>query len=74
MKVKVLDGQSLFDIAIQHCGDVQAVYDIAVLNNMSITDDVELGKYLIVPESFDKDISTYMKQKNITPKTAWHEQ
>jgi hypothetical protein len=74
MKVKVLDGQSLFDIAIQHCGDVQAVYDIALLNNLSITDDVELGTELVVPEPFDRDIANYMKQKNITPKTAWHEQ
>lgn len=38
MKVKVLDRQNFFDLAIRHTGDVAAAYDIALAAGCSVTD------------------------------------
>ena len=36
-QVTVLNGQTIFDIALQCCGDIGAAYDIAVLNDIEVT-------------------------------------
>lgn len=46
---KVSEGQTLFDIAIQECGDINAVYDLADLNLKSITDTLAIGETIILP-------------------------
>lgn len=33
--------QSLFDLAVQHCGSAEAAYDLAVANGISITDNTD---------------------------------
>lgn len=38
MKVKVLDRQNFFDLAIRYTGDVAAAYDIALAAGYSVTD------------------------------------
>ena len=38
MKVKVLDRQNFFDLAIRYTGDVAAAYDIALAAGCSVTD------------------------------------
>lgn len=47
--VKVLPSQSLYDIAVQHVGNVEAVFEIASLNGLSVTDDLTAGQSLIIP-------------------------
>lgn len=51
--IKVKDGQSLLDIALQECGDVAAAYAIADLNGMSVSDSLEVGSELQVPAGVD---------------------
>ena len=51
--VKILDGQTLVDIAIQELGDGERVMELATLNEMNITDDLVSGEYVDVPE-YDK--------------------
>lgn len=70
MKVKVLDGQSLFDIAIQHCGDVQASLAIAVANGLSVTDALLAGQELVVPGPADRDVQRYYRERALQPATA----
>lgn len=70
-KIKVLHNQSLFDIAIQYFGTTQAVFDIAVLNNISITESLLVGSELQLPE---KDygfgeVVKYFKSNNIKAAT-----
>ena len=70
-KVVVLNGQSLFDIALQEFGTVEAVFDIALLNELSVTDSLDAGTELSLPSSTDTDelILKHYKKNNIKPAT-----
>ncbi|GGH78117.1 cell division ATPase FtsA [Filimonas zeae] len=49
MKVEVLEGQTLADISIQTNGDLGRIIEIAMLNGISITDDIAEGVVIEVP-------------------------
>ena len=66
--MKMLEGQSLFDIAIQSCGSAEAAFEFAVLNGVSLTDDVTIE--LSVPDVVDADIASYFANKRLQPATA----
>ncbi|MBT0550254.1 hypothetical protein [Riemerella anatipestifer] len=72
MKVEVLKRQSLLDICLQHTGTIGGVFELAMANNMAITDDVQAGAVLQLPENIkkDRDIFNYYASKNIQPATA----
>ena len=72
MNVVVIHNQSLLDIAIQAYGSPLAVFDLAAANDIAITDNLEVGMVLKLPESsyIDSDIYAYYKNKNIKPATA----
>ena len=71
MAVIVLHNQSLLDIAIQATGKAENAIFIAIANNISITDDLEPGSELIIPEvSEDLDVKSYYRAKNVHPATA----
>lgn len=60
MESTVLHNQNLFDISIQENGNVQTVFELALLNGISITDNIEpaqkievVKSNLIVPELVD---------------------
>ena len=38
MQVVVLHNQSLLDLALQHTGTIESIFELAMLNNLSITD------------------------------------
>ncbi len=67
--VKVLDGQSLFDIALQRCGGIQAVFELADMNGLSITDQLEAGSEMEVPEATNREVLSYYTAKGIRPAT-----
>lgn len=67
--VTVLDRQSIFDIAIQHCGAAEAAYDIALLNGISITDELPVNSLIQKPDVIDKTIVDFYLQNNIIPAT-----
>jgi hypothetical protein len=74
MEVKVLNNQSLFDIAIQTLGSAEAAFDIALANNLSITDDLEVGHLLQIPQQTSdyvkKQTVEYYRINGIKPATA----
>ena len=72
--MKALSGQTLFDIAIQSCGSAEAAFELAVLNGMSVTDDLVPGQELIMPDVVNNSISSYYDNKSLTPATASNEQ
>jgi len=45
----VLNGQSLFDIAVQSCGSAEAAFEIAALNDLPITADLNAGQEITAP-------------------------
>jgi len=72
MKITVLHNQSLLDVAIRHCGTVEAVADIAILNNISITDNLIPGQLI---ELSNKDygcqeVVNFFVANKIDPATA----
>ena len=58
-----IPNQSLPDIAIQELGSIEAVFDIAVANNLSVTQNLLPGQEIIIPESIyaRQDIANYFK-------------
>lgn len=69
--ITVLNRQSLLDIAIQHTGSVFTAFDIALANGLSVSEMVEPGAVLILPEvEQNTDILNYYSAKKIQPATA----
>jgi len=67
--MKVLPGQTIFDIAIQSCGDSEAAFELAMLNGLNLMSDLIPGQELVLPEVVNIDIALYFKNKNIQPAT-----
>ncbi|MNE48597.1 hypothetical protein D3C80_1430710 [compost metagenome] len=65
-------GQSIFDLAIQHCGDVSAAWDIAKANGLSVTQALVPGQLVSVPDPVNVPISGYFLARGITIATAPH--
>ena len=72
MTITALHNQSLLDLALQHTGTIESVFELAEANILNITDDVQAGKILVLSsEAFtNKDILAYYITKNIQPATA----
>ena len=72
MKVKAVKNQSLIDIAIQTGGKLECVFELAMANNMSITDELQPGDELEIPDYTDPvpEIVDHFKNHNIAPVTA----
>lgn len=69
-KITVLNGQNLVDIAIQHTGSVESVVELAVANDISITQQLTAGSTLnSVPEK-DERIVDYYAVRNLSPATT----
>ncbi|MDO4782625.1 MAG: hypothetical protein Q4A09_05325 [Capnocytophaga felis] len=76
MKVIVLHNQSLLDVALQHTGTIESLFELALANGISITDDLTAGQTFDVPSNVqkDKDILNYYVAKNIQPTTAFSQE
>lgn len=70
--ITVLHNQSLLDIAIQHTGDVTNAFALAVANGISVTDDLQPGADLVIPDDIttDADILNYYSAKGLQPATG----
>ena len=68
--MKVEDNQSLFDISCQRLGSAEAAIQIALLNGISVTDDLLVSQELELPDVVNKSIATYYANKGITPATG----
>lgn len=72
MKVTVLSGQSLTDIAIQVYGSAEGVVALAEENGLEVTDELEAGQVLEfrTENIASKSIANYYSMKRIHPATA----
>lgn len=59
--------QSIYDIAVQYCGGVDAVNDIAVLNDISTDDDLQAGTVLLLPAIVDNSVVNNLSINKIEP-------
>ncbi|GIM53762.1 hypothetical protein [Capnocytophaga cynodegmi] len=73
MKVIVLHNQSLLDTCLQHTGTIESLFDLALANDLSVTDDLTAGQGFEIPNNVekDKDILNYYTAKNIQPATGF---
>ena len=69
MKLTVLDRQSMFDIAVQALGSAESAFELAVLNGLSVTDELDAGLELLLPASANKEIATYYTNRQLKPAT-----
>ena len=68
--ITIQDRQTLFDIAIQYCGDREAVFQIADLNDLPITEELLAGSFVKIPVVFNQKIVNYYQTNSIIPATA----
>ena len=73
MTITALHNQSLLDLALQHTGTIESVFELAKDNALNITDEVVAGNTLVLSaETFtNKDILSYYTAKSIQPATAF---
>lgn len=72
MAVKVIHNQSLLDIAIQEYGTIEAAFDLALANDLEVTDMLAPGMTLELPvsEYEDREMARYFKSRNNHPATG----
>lgn len=73
MTIKVLHNQTLLDISIYLFGTAIGAMSLAIANDISLTDDLEVGQILNVPENSDfgqRLIAEYFQNKGLKPATA----
>lgn len=68
--IRVSDKQSILDVAIQLLGSVEAAFSLALLNGLSITDELYPGQLLILPTAYNADIANYYADRGIVTATA----
>ena len=74
MIIQIKDRQTLFDIAIQHCGDREAAFQIADINNLPLTATLSVGLSLEIPTPSNQRVVDYYTSNSILPATAAAEQ
>lgn len=72
MKIIALHNQTLSDIAIRHCGTMEALADIAILNNISITENPTPGQLIELPtkDYGNQEVINNFSANKIDPATA----
>lgn len=72
MKIPILDRQSIFDLALQTYGSIEAVFILAETNGLKLTDDLTAGQTVdcAAEKPTDRITTTYYANRNITPATA----
>jgi hypothetical protein len=68
--VIVQQGQTIVDIAIQHCGKFEAIVDIVKANGIEdYTQNIAAGSYLQTPQPLadEQPLVAYLQNKNIVP-------
>lgn len=68
--ITVSQRQSLLDLALQYGGSMEAAMEIAAINGVSITDDLQDGQQLAMPVPQNRDVTNYYVIHDICPATS----
>lgn len=68
-EVTAVAGQSVMDIAMQHCGDVGLWHEVAVVNGMEDTWVAEGGEVVLVPAG-SKGVVKRLAREKVKPNTG----
>ena len=69
-KGKILNHQTLLDVALQYCGAVDAFFNQAYINGFSMTDDVASGEELVLADIVDFKNQQYFQNSIYKPTTG----
>jgi len=67
--IEIYPNQTLFDIALQECGDQEAAAGIALLNGLDVTDTPIAGTVLLLPDVLNRRVRKFYADNNIKPAT-----
>lgn len=70
MQVTIKERQWLGDVALETGGSVEALFLLALANDLSITDDLTAGGVLDYNDILDTEIVSYYTVNEIFPATA----
>lgn len=72
MTITALHNQSLLDLALQHTGTIESVFELAGANALNVTDEVVAGDSLMIPPEvpLNRDILAYYTAKSLQPATS----
>lgn len=70
--IQVLYGQTIVDIALQELGDPERAVEVAELNSLSLSDDLDGGQLIDVPDydSDKRDLVNLFTNKANAPASA----
>ncbi len=68
-QTQILNKQSLIDIAIQATGSIEGVFELALMNNLSVTQKLEVSQKILTVEPINKQIKEYYQSSGIYPAT-----
>ena len=69
MRVTVLSGQSMLDLAMQVAGDATAAIKMAIKNGVSPTYSPTAGVQLATAPVVNRDVAAYLSANDIKPAT-----
>ena len=70
-QVLIMSGQTLLDLAIQECGSLEGVFQLAVLNGLTITDHLSEGNSLKYPsQAIDRIVRKAFQDNGWKPSSA----
>lgn len=72
MKTAVtIDNQTIFDIALQYCGNADGALETAIMNELSLTDQLQPGQVLTLPDlPGNRAMAQYYSVNAIQPATG----
>lgn len=70
MQKTVLHNQTVLDCTLQQTGSLKKLFEFALENKTSITEELKAGSVFSFPEIDDPDIYNYLDNKKIIPATA----
>ena len=74
MQKTLLHNQSLLDFTLHHCGTLNGIVQMAVENNIGITDLLSPGAVFSVPSNItkDNDIVEFYSNKKLVPACGYN--
>ena len=70
MNVTVLSGQSVLDLAVQTTGSAETALQLAIANEMSITDALPAGTDVVAVSVANKPVYDYYQNRQLKPATG----
>jgi hypothetical protein len=70
MKHVIEKHQTILDLAMQHCGTADALFDIAELNDIDVTSEVAAGQEVDMPDAIDTSRVKFLSDGGHKPVTG----